>query len=170
MSGQIPPNQRPQVGMHWFDDRGNMLYDLVRGVTIHLSICQTISEDPPETREYSIAELFAGVTQKLTAMTSEPSESNAEEAQCAAEQNEDLVLVSFYTFIAAPGIGGMISGFHNAWLQGYFVAKLLKNRNIVTTAVRGTMTDEQRQTAEDKIREQGLEPYDPRRHGPQEGS
>jgi hypothetical protein len=153
---------------HHFDERKNVLYDLVRGIVVKLSLRQVVKEDPLETREYSIAELHAGVRKKLTDVdkSKDIKENDTEKAEEEAENDPDLVLVSFYGFLAAPGIAGAVMNFHANWLQGYYVAKLMKNRNIVATCTRGKMTDEDRQFAEEKIRDQGFEPYDPRKHGP----
>lgn len=162
--------EKKQVGTHHFDDRENVLYDLMRNVTIRLELTQVVKEDPLEVRKYSIAELRAGVEKKLNDLHNSGPEDESDEAkQIRSEETPDLVLVSFYGFLAAPGLQAMVTGFHNSWLQGFYIAKLLKNRNIVVTAKRGTMTDEERQLAEEKIRDQGLDPYDPGRHGPAAG-
>lgn len=173
MSGPFD-KEKPQVGTHHFDDRANVLYDLVRGITVHLKLTQVVQNEPEvdETREYSIAEIHAGVQRKLKAMHDEVEEKSESQAEEDAEQDPDLVLVSFYGFLAAPSLTAMLTGFHNSWLQGYYVAKLLKNRGITVSCSRGKITDEERQLAKEKIRDAGFEPYDPRKHGPgpEEGS
>jgi hypothetical protein len=166
--------EKPPVGTHYFNEKENVLYDLLKDIVIRLKITQKIpgAEGEPETtREYSIEELQVGVMKKLKQFQSAAEESpNEEAAEAQAEKNEELVLVSFYGFLAAPGLSGMLTGFHNAWLQGFYIAKLIKNRGLEVSSTRAKMTPEERTFTEEKLREQGLDPYDPERHGSGEGS
>jgi len=165
---------KPSVGTHYFNEKENVLYDLLKDMVIRLRVTQTIpgAEGQPEMkREYSIAELQAGVMKKLKSLQDAAEDAvDDESAEKQAEENEELVLVSFYGFLAAPGLTAMLTGFHNAWLQGFYVAKLIKNRGLEVTSSRAKMTAEERLFTQEKLREQGLDPYDPERHGSGEGS
>jgi len=158
-----------QIGAHYFDDRNNVLYDLIKDTVVHLWIKQTIpgAEGEPETeRLYSIAEIHTGILKKLYEFQIRAENaSDRDSAEKKAEKDQDLVLVSFYSFLASPGVSAVLTGFHNAWLHGFYAAKLLKNRKLVVSSARSKMTSEERTFAKEKIRDEGLVPYDPQRHG-----
>ena len=174
MDNECSSHEDKPVGTHYFNEKENILYDLLKDTVIILKVTQTIpgaEGQPQTTREYSIEELFIGVNKKLKSFQElARDDSSKESIEKKAEENEELILVSFYGFLAAPGISGMLTGFHNAWLQGFYVAKLFKNRGLVVTSSRVKMTDTERLFTQEKLREQGLDPYDPERHGSGEGS